>query len=352
MTDRARAPLVALSARQTAGRLRICPSTHSYLYCALGRRDRRGCKSNPRGQCRVRPLVSLTYDLAGVSWATTGHVRTRDTTADVRQSATACVRINDVTTNASRLYDLCPTAGRTPPLPDRRCAPRRRSRPHQWVWDGPPGYRDRARRPLLAGSGERRLPRLSMSQSVQRGIAPAQPELRESRRDHFLLFLLGRLSLESSWSRLPRVHAYVHVQSGSSYVCPKCDGGVKGKSCLISLFLWTDVPGHLRISSDSEITGRNSWLRSSAYISVSRFACLNLSGASFVPFSMLYNRLQLCQNLFVRILLHSSVNLYYITVLIHHSRHRALVNFQFCIVQSKKRNSSPPTSKALKFRYS
>lgn len=124
--------------------------TFLYLLCSWQTRSS-GVQVKSWGQCRVRPSVSLIYVLAGVSWASTGHVRTRDTTAGDRRPAIACVRINDVTTNASHLYDLCPTAGRTPPLPDRRCARRRRSRPYRWVRGLP---RDRDRHHDLRGSEE------------------------------------------------------------------------------------------------------------------------------------------------------------------------------------------------------
>jgi len=115
------------------------PSIHSYLYyaplaplCSWQTRLS-GVQVKSRGQCRVRPSVSLTYDLAGVSWASTGHVLTRDTTAGDRRFTIVCVRINDVTTNAFHLYDLCPIAARTPLLPDYRCALRQRSHPYRWV---------------------------------------------------------------------------------------------------------------------------------------------------------------------------------------------------------------------------
>lgn len=105
---------------------------YTFLFILCSWQTRSSGQVKLRGQCRVRPSVSLTYDLAGVSWASTGHVWTRDTIAGDQRSAIACVRIN-VSTNASHLYDLCPTAGRTPLLPDRRCARRRRSRPYRWV---------------------------------------------------------------------------------------------------------------------------------------------------------------------------------------------------------------------------
>lgn len=93
-----------------------------------------GVQVKSRGQCRVRPSILPTNDLAGVTWVLTGYVLTRDIIAGDR--ATVCVRINDVTTNASHLYDLCLTAEGTLLPPDRRCARQRRSRRYRWVREG------------------------------------------------------------------------------------------------------------------------------------------------------------------------------------------------------------------------